>query len=42
MKVFHAVAGQDHANNSPEYKTAQDGGTLVGFSLCFNSMIKTK
>ena len=40
MEDFHAVAGQYHANNLPEYKTAQVGGTLVGFTVPFNSMFK--
>ena len=42
MEVFHAVAGQYHADNSPEYKTAQDWETSVGFTLPFNGMFKTK
>ena len=37
----HAVTGQDHANNSPEDKTAQDGGILVGFTLPFSNMFKS-
>lgn len=42
MEVFHAVAGQYHADNSLEYKTAQDWETSVGFTLPFNSMFKSK
>ena len=42
MKVFRAVTGQYHPNNSLEYKTAQNGGTLVSFTVPFNSMFKTQ
>ena len=39
--LYHVVTGEYHPNNSSEYKTAPDGGTLVGFTLSFNSMFKS-